>query len=261
MGDVFDMAVDLDADEELPEMASAKQTQDSQDSIHSGRQIQPDYGFEEPSGEISEQVIPETVLEADEILKMDSSTSDSSPLPSLEEIFHSATTSRRQTSPLKAATAAKSKMNSDPIYEEAMRRLDEGEGSDASSHTKMKRSLFPNSTQPVAPTKKTEETATSQRPRRRSSTFKVPDGSQVISIGSSPAPAEKELYAEDSVDETYRPRASGKQGSKGRKKLPSGTGARTKKSKQPVGAAKGRRKKDGGQVLRGAEIPHALDLA
>ncbi|KAI9162944.1 hypothetical protein HJFPF1_04539 [Paramyrothecium foliicola] len=269
--------------EEVPDSNTTAQDAEnavgvSQTSIHSGRQVQPDYGFGDSIENLDESVIPETVLEAhatpppgNEAPKTQVSSTDSSPFPSIEEVFHTAITSRYATSPVKqAARSQPAKLHSDPAYDEAMRRLDEGEDSDDSpDKSKTIRSLFPNATQPALLAEESEVKgegerstgAKSGRLRRRLTPFQIPEGSQVISLGSSPISAQiKEVYAEDSDDETYEPQASPtkepqiavkhetgapKQNAKGRKKtlprVPSAAAAaaaRVLKSKQPPASAR-----------------------
>lgn len=197
-------------------------------SIRSGRQPPSINGLEDPREErVEGSVVAETIQQPHK--KPPSprpSLRSSSPFPSLEEIFHTAATSRQTQSP--ARWTQQSVLQSlrpgkgDLEYEEAMRKLDEGEDdSDRSpDRNKSLRSLFPNATQPEpsksssslqpvkveAPVKAERPTTppTSQRVKRESP-FVIPEGSQVIELSSSPPSVQfAEHYADDSVDGTYQ---------------------------------------------------------
>ena len=197
-------------------------------SIRSGRQPPSISGLEDlPEECVEDSVVAETIQRPHK--KSPSprpSLRSSSPFPSLEEIFHTAATSRQTQSP--ARWTQQSVLQSlrpgkgDLEYEEAMRKLDEGEDdSDRSpDRNKSLRSLFPNATQPepsktpssLQPVKveapvKTERSATpptSQRVKRESP-FVIPEGSQVVELSSSPPSVQfVEHYADDSVDGTYQ---------------------------------------------------------
>lgn len=139
----------------------------------------------------------------------------SSPFPTLDELWHTAQTSKQTQSPPKSSKMSAlgpRKSKADTEYEEAMRQLDEGEDSDASpDRNKFIRSLFPNAIQP-SPVVKLPQLSDSEEPasrpvrrsQRRSSSFQVPEGTQVIELSSSPSSSiPPEDYAEDSLDETY----------------------------------------------------------
>lgn len=174
-----------------------------------------------------------------------SSRGSSPPFPSIDEIWHTASSSRQTQSPLKSSQTSalqKVKVKSDADYEAAMQRLDEGddgEESDSLPNTKNNnsiRNLFPNATQPSL----LADTATLPAPKRSRpgplSPFKVPDGSQVIALsssipGSPNSPTFTEKYAEESVDESYK----GAEGAEGAEddssSLPHGSGWVTKKKR------------------------------
>lgn len=196
-------------------------------SISSGRQPQPGDEVEDGAMDSVESVIPETLLDpmprgspeadASEPLDYDRLLS-SSPLPSLEQIYHTASTSRQAQTPRSAGRIPQPKFKPDADYEEAMRRLDDGEENneeESDGSTKLK-SLFPNATQPPPPPSKespdreAEELQTPIKPKRhmrarRSSPFVIPPGSQVVTIDSSPISAQiTETYADDEIDETYQ---------------------------------------------------------
>ncbi|KAG7407632.1 hypothetical protein Forpe1208_v012848 [Fusarium oxysporum f. sp. rapae] len=150
----------------------------------------------------------------------------SSPFPSLEEIFH---TARQTQSPLKFSQMSVPRLimseKKDGDYEEAMRKLDEGEESDRSpDRNKSLRSLFPNATQPESQKEsplirsfKSEGskpeasepqhavTPPASQKVKQESQFVIPEGSQVIELSSSPPSVQyAEDYAQDSEDETYQ---------------------------------------------------------
>ncbi|KAJ4267218.1 hypothetical protein NW762_003319 [Fusarium torreyae] len=151
----------------------------------------------------------------------------SSPFPSLEEIFH---TARQTQSPRKSTQPSVLRYlkpeKGDTEYEEAMRKLDEGEEESDRSPDRYKslRRLFPNATQPEAEedlplprmfkseASKTEMPAikhaatppTSQKVKQETQ-FMIPEGSQVVELSSSPPSVQfTEDYAQDSQDETYQ---------------------------------------------------------
>lgn len=166
---------------------------------------------------VYEELIPETLprgmtstaAEQDWIANGAASGS-SSPFPSLDEIFQTASTSRE---PPQSAPTTRAEINKhvDEEYEEAMRLLDNGEVSDASADGRQK--LFPNATQPTRTTLAVElpkgapEPRSSPRQKRREfkgvKKFALPAGSQVISLNSSPPPREDDGM--DGEDETYTP--------------------------------------------------------
>jgi hypothetical protein len=151
----------------------------------------------------------------------------SSPFPSLEEIFH---TARQTQSPAKFSQQSVPRFvkpeKGDMEYNEAMRKLDEGEEeSDRSpDRNKSLRSLFPHSTQsdlkegsPLRRSFKSEVSKVdvpeaehiamppASHKVKREARFTVPEASQVIELSSSPPSVEfTEDYAQDSEDETYQ---------------------------------------------------------
>ncbi|RSL97180.1 hypothetical protein CEP52_011051 [Fusarium oligoseptatum] len=180
-------------------------------SIRSGRQPPSINGLEDlPEECVEDSVVAETVQRPNR--KSPSprpSLRSSSPFPSLEEIFHTAATSRQTQSP--ARWTQQSVLQSlkpgkgDLEYEEAMRKLDEGEDdSDRSpDRNKSLRSLFPNATQPE-PSKSLSSLQPVKKVKRESP-FVIPEGSQVIELSSSPPSVQfVEHYADDSVDGTYQ---------------------------------------------------------
>ncbi|KAH7165391.1 hypothetical protein EDB81DRAFT_865505 [Dactylonectria macrodidyma] len=195
-------------------------------SVHSGRQPPSNDRMEEPYEEqIGDSAMGETTPRPRDITPTPQHGSpsikniSSSPFPSLDEIFHTAATSRQTQSPgnskMSALKSLKASVRRDFEYEEAMRKLDEGdEESDLSSDkNKSIRSLFPNPTQPETSEGLPDlypklEKVPRLRSRRgqRSSPFKIPEGSQVISLSSSsPVSAQfVEDYADDGNDETYQ---------------------------------------------------------
>ncbi|KAM0196167.1 hypothetical protein ACHAPI_005894 [Fusarium lateritium] len=150
----------------------------------------------------------------------------SSPFPSLEDIFH---TARQTQSPVKFSQSVPRFVKpekGDLEYNEAMRKLDEGEEeSDRSpDRNKSLRSLFPHSTQsdlkegsPLRRSFKSEmskidvpevehiATPPASQKVKREAHFAVPEASQVIELSSSPPSVQfTEDYAQDSEDETYQ---------------------------------------------------------
>ncbi|CAM1509400.1 Fc.00g031390.m01.CDS01 [Cosmosporella sp. VM-42] len=189
-------------------------------SIHSGRQPPSNYGLGESLDE-DDSIIPETTPRAHETtptpqsLVSNHSSRSSSPFSSLEEIYHTAATSRLTQSPAKSTQQSilrtlKGRGKQDLEYEEAMRKLDEGdeESDHSQGRNKSIRSLFPNATQPepLLELPKLERLETPpQAKMERKSPFKIPEGSQVITLSSSPASVRfSEDYAHDSIDESYK---------------------------------------------------------
>ncbi|KAM5350352.1 hypothetical protein ACJ41O_006857 [Fusarium nematophilum] len=202
-------------------------------SIRSGRQPPSNSGLEElPEERIEDSVIAETVPRPHERTPsprlMDVPRHSSSPFPSLEEIFHTAATSRLTQSPMKSTQQSVLRSlkpgKGDLEYEEAMRRLDEGEEESDPSPDRNKsiRSLFPHATQPEPsgglpklPTLKlpklevskadTPATPPTSQRVKQESPFVILAGSQVIELSSSPPSVQfTENYALDSEDETYQ---------------------------------------------------------
>ncbi|KAF4437639.1 SRP40-suppressor of mutant AC40 of RNA polymerase I and III [Fusarium acutatum] len=201
-------------------------------SVRSGRQPPSVSGLDDlPEERIEESVEGGIVDEphgrsASPQVTNESRPRSSSPFPSLEEIFH---TARQTQSPLKFSQMSVPQFikseKKDGDYEEAIRKLDEGEESDRSpDRNKSLRSLLPNATQhesqkgsPLVRSFKSEgskpEASEPQRAAtppasqkvKQESQFAIPEGSQVIELSSSPASVQyAEDYAQDSEDETYQ---------------------------------------------------------
>ncbi|RKU49504.1 hypothetical protein DL546_008545 [Coniochaeta pulveracea] len=164
---------------------------------------------------------------------------DSSPLPSLGEIFSSARSSQGPARPILSAAveARKPVAKQDLDYEEAMRLVDEGEDMDdgevwSEQNSQSKRELSTKVSHSVAiSTTRTSSLGREQRalcrtlkvePREEAGSaispmvaarsskpsvtrrFVVPSDAQVVSlVTSSPEPELQENYAEDSIDSTY----------------------------------------------------------
>lgn len=208
-----------------------------------------------------------------------SSRGSSPPFPSIEEIWHTASTSRQTQSPLKASQNSalrQVKIKSDADYEAAMQRLDEGdegEESDSLPHLKSNssiRNLFPNATQPSPLGEGIPDSAPKRGRRGPLAPFQVPEGSQVIALsssnlGSPKSPVFAENDAEDSVDDSNRgaddessslphgsgwvtksKRAAGKQPKKTRKESVAATTARRGRTPAlSASAVSSKRKKNG----------------
>ncbi|KAH7325739.1 hypothetical protein B0I35DRAFT_508080 [Stachybotrys elegans] len=238
----------------------------SQLSIPSGRQPPSGVEMGDSLDHGDGSIIPETLLDAgDDLPRPDveenggvsSRSSSSSPFPSIEEIFHTATTSRKIDAAKSAARVPKLEFNSDPAYDEAMRRLDEGEEPDSSPSTRLSaRRLFPNSTQPAPFLGSLEEPGeqnqtppqTKKRAKpKRTSPFKVPEGSQVVTLLSSPPSGQvTEHNADEDVDEMHLEKAKLPQGPGWVKKhidSKNGAGGKLKKKKSmPFSATAGQTK-------------------
>lgn len=150
----------------------------------------------------------------------DVSPARSSPLQSLEEIFHTANTSRQTQSQSRSMQHSiprylKNRKH-DMGYEEAMRKLDDAvKDSDRSpDRNKLIHSLFPETSQssllgsvprPRSPEKKVPPTPLQSQKVKVESPFVIPEGSQVITLCSSPVSVQfTEHYAQDSEDETHQ---------------------------------------------------------
>ncbi|XWX01558.1 hypothetical protein V2A60_009586 [Cordyceps javanica] len=193
------------------------------------------------AAEHEEAVIPETLVDAGAAVPAAvGGVLDSSPFDSLEDLFVTASSSR----PSLEATATKASSlpvlpggrGNDAEYEEAMRRLDDDE-SDGEAET-----LFPNATQPAgAGAGATVKTATAAAaaaalpavrisPRRQAGAKKekkkkewvVPEGSQVITLSSSPARATTTrrsvslgLHSEDEASRKQRSKLRSRSGERG----------------------------------------------
>ncbi|KAK2671256.1 hypothetical protein RAB80_013678 [Fusarium oxysporum f. sp. vasinfectum] len=201
-------------------------------SVRSGRQPPSVSGLDDLPEERIEESVEGGIVDdphgrtASPQVTNESRLRSSSPFPSLEGIFH---TARQTQSPLKFSQMSVPRFikseKKDGDYEEAMRKLDEGEESDRSpDRNKSLRSLFPNATQPesqkesplicsfksegskpeASEAKHVATPATSQKVKQESQ-FVIPEGSQVIELSSSPLSVQyTEDYAQDSEDETYQ---------------------------------------------------------
>ncbi|KAF5639603.1 hypothetical protein F25303_7398 [Fusarium sp. NRRL 25303] len=201
-------------------------------SIRSGRQPPSVSGLDDLPEERIEESVEGGIVDdshgrsASPQVTNESRPRSSSPFPSLEEIFH---TARQTQSPFKVSQMSVPQFikseKKDGDYEEAMRKLDEGEESDRSpDRNKSLRSLLPNATQPesqkgsplVRSIKSEGSKPEASEPQRaatppasqkvkQESQFAIPEGSQVIELSSSPASVQyAEDYAQDSEDETYQ---------------------------------------------------------
>lgn len=221
----------------------------SASSIHSGRQLET--GAVDDKLLDDDEIIPDTNQSAHEATPKanikeptEMSSKGSSPFfPSLDEIWHSAHTSRQTQSPLKSSQLSalrkvKGKRH-DVEYETAMQKLDEGDESDSLPDVKNKsiRNLFPNATQPSPSVDDESPPIKRERSRvRPSAPFQIPEGSQVIALSSSSpsSPVFPENYAEDSVDDTY----VGNDDDDGSSSLPHGSGWATKLKAPKVASAR-----------------------
>jgi hypothetical protein len=201
-------------------------------SVRSGRQPPSVSGLEDLPEERVEDSVEAGIVDGPHRRTMSPQVTNksrprsSSPFPSLEEIFH---TARQTQSPLKFSQMSVpwfiKPEKKDGDYEEAMRKLDEGEESDRSPDcNKSLRSLFPNVTQPESqkdsplirsfksegsktedPEPKHVATPPTSQKVKQESQFIIPEGSQVIELSSSPPSVQyTEDYAQDSEDETYQ---------------------------------------------------------
>ncbi|KAF5973849.1 hypothetical protein FBULB1_8080 [Fusarium bulbicola] len=201
-------------------------------SVRSGRQPPSVSGLDDLPEERIEESVEGGIVDdshgrsASPQVRNESRPRSSSPFPSLEEIFH---TARQTQSPFKFSQMSVPQFikseRKDGDYEEAMRKLDEGEESDRSpDRNKSLRSLLPNATQPesqkgspLVRSFKSEGIKPEASEPRHSATppasqkvkqepqFAIPEGSQVIELSSSPPSVQyAEDYAQDSEDETYQ---------------------------------------------------------
>ncbi|KAF5555397.1 SRP40-suppressor of mutant AC40 of RNA polymerase I III [Fusarium mexicanum] len=201
-------------------------------SVRSGRQPPSVSGLDDLPEERIEESVEGGIVDdshgrsASPQVRNESRPRSSSPFPSLEEIFH---TARQTQSPFKFSQMSVPQFikseRKDGDYEEAMRKLDEGEESDRSpDRNKSLRSLLPNATQPesqkgspLVRSIKSEGIKPEASEPRHSATppasqkvkqepqFAIPEGSQVIELSSSPPSVQyAEDYAQDSEDETYQ---------------------------------------------------------
>ncbi|RGP78722.1 srp40-suppressor of mutant ac40 of rna polymerase i and iii [Fusarium longipes] len=190
-------------------------------SVRSGRQPPSISGL----GELPEERVEDSIVEngkrtpSPQISNV--SVRSSSPFPSLGEMFQ---TTRQTQSPAKFSQPPVPRYvkteKHDVEYEEAMRKLDEGEDETDHSHLRNKslRSLTSYAPREHSPLQRTIETELSQtkvveieritapssQEIKQESQFMVPEVSQVIELSSSsPSVQYAEHYAQDSEDETY----------------------------------------------------------
>ena len=149
--------------------------------------------------------------------------------PALDDIWHTAKTSRTQKTPLKSSQGSALAQKGKKL------KCEDGVPSQHSDNeaTPVKdsstRALFPNATQPeaqlpgMAASSQSPRRSSRRRSQRTSTSFVIPEGSQVVALSSSPAPkAAAEKYAEDRRDDTYEDPESSS--------LPNGPGWVTKKT-------------------------------
>lgn len=149
--------------------------------------------------------------------------------PALDDIWHTAKTSRTQKTPLKSSQGSALAQKGKKL------KCEDGVPSQHSDNeaTPVKdsstRALFPNATQPeaqlpgMAASSQSPRRSSRRRSQRTSTSFVLPEGSQVVALSSSPAPkAAAEKYAEDRRDDTYEDPESSS--------LPNGPGWVTKKT-------------------------------
>lgn len=167
----------------------------SQRSIASGRQPQSPSGSARVQMLEDDSMIPETGPEEIRLTPARASSvgsADSNPIPSLEEVFHTARMTKQGKAPIKSELTPVGKKRkgaeagSDPGYLEAMEKLDEGEDSDRQSDmAQPKRTLFPNATQPSF----TIDLPSGHDKKDKKTPFIVPNDSQVIDLIDSEPPS------------------------------------------------------------------------
>lgn len=212
----------------------------SQFDIPSGRQPRTAFSMENgpPHGTLIPETLlhlPESTAQRNEPKSQASSSSRSSPFPSLEEIFMSAQptqNSERKLNTPSFSTSQTAVPAQDMEYEEAMRKLDEGHESDHAPEQKQEdqgevdSKVFPNATQPSVRTRAANEelptlpTSLSQPESKTNdkASFAVPAGSQVIVLSSSPT-SSAGVRDENKEPEVERPSPT-----KAKRKLPTGPG-------------------------------------
>lgn len=210
----------------------------SQFSIPSGRQPRTAFSMEDgpPHGTLIPETLlhlPESTAQPNDSKSPASSSSRSSPFPSLEEIFMSAQPTQNSDRKLNTPSFSASQVApaQDTEYEEAMRKLDEGHESDHSpeqkqeEEEKMDSKVFPNATQPSLRTRVADEelpalsTSLSQPEKTNDKApFAIPAGSQVIVLSSSPT-SSAGVPNENREPEVGRPSPT-----KAKRKLPTGPG-------------------------------------
>ncbi|KAF0640900.1 hypothetical protein FPSE5266_08289 [Fusarium pseudograminearum] len=190
-------------------------------SIRSGRQPPSINGLEDLPEERVEDSIVGNDKRATSPQNSIVSVRSSSPFPSLEELFQ---TARQTQSPMKfsqpSAPQHLKTEKHDAEYEEAMRKLDEGEDETDRSHlhNKSLRSLLSHAPQENSPLQRSIKIEASQTEAVEAEQFTPPpsekvkqesqamveEGGQVIELSSSPPSVQyTEHYAQDSEDETY----------------------------------------------------------
>ncbi|PON24193.1 GTP cyclohydrolase II [Trichoderma gamsii] len=213
----------------------------SQFDIPSGRQPRTAFSLEDglPHGTLIPETLlhlPESTAQPNDSKSQASSSSRSSPFPSLEEIFMSAQPTQNSDRKLNISSFSASQVavpTQDMEYEEAMRKLDEGNESDHSPEQKQEEQdtvdskVFPNATQPSVRTRVANEelpalsTSLSQPAKKMDdqAPFAIPDGSQVIVLSSSPSSSAGVPTNESREPEVERPSPT-----KAKRKLPTGPG-------------------------------------
>lgn len=212
----------------------------SQFDIPSGRQPRTAFSMEDgpPHGTLIPETLlhlPDSTAQPNDSKSQASSSSRSSPFPSLEEIFMSAQPTQNSDRKLNTPSFSASQVvvaTQDMEYEEAMRKLDEGNESDHSPEQKQEdqgevdSKVFPNATQPSVRTRVANEelpalsTSLSQPAKKTDdkAPFPVPAGSQVIVLSSSPS------SSAGVPNESREPEVEKPSPTKAKRKLPTGPG-------------------------------------
>lgn len=148
---------------------------------------------EDQAGSVDEEfVIPESLPEASERLGspiLGGREPSSSPFPSIEEIYLTASMSKDSQMEEAMSAPVLPTVPASAEYDEAMQRLDNGHASDEEDQADV---LFPNATQPAnrppaSPVAPHPRSTPDRRAKRKAKeAFVVPDGSQVIDLLSSP---------------------------------------------------------------------------
>jgi hypothetical protein len=191
-------------------------------SIHSGRQPDPDFLGDDignspervvhVSEDTSQELTPkaqakdaepkaEPLVSTPKRGTVSSTPSSAVSLPTLDEVWNTATTSRNLRSMSKSGP------------ESPMLKLKSEFAGPKDGKSTPKKNLFPNSTQPVtgsvfSPLSENSKLRLSNTKTRRTSTFTIPEGSQVVALSSDDdddddAPPLEEHYAEDDIDADY----------------------------------------------------------
>ncbi|KAH7358727.1 hypothetical protein B0T11DRAFT_285054 [Plectosphaerella cucumerina] len=188
--------------------------------IHSGRQPDPDFLGDDignsperlvhVSEDTSQELTPkaqardakskaEPAVSTPKRSTMSSTPSSAVSLPTLDDVWNTATTSRNLRSMSKSGP------------ESPMLKLKSEFAGPKDGQSTPKKNLFPNSTQPVtgsvfSPLNDKPKLRLSNTKTRRTSTFTIPEGSQVVALSSDDdddAPPLEEHYAEDDIDADY----------------------------------------------------------